>query len=263
MDNPFPGMNPYLEGPRYWSGFHTLLMSQLTLELNDALPEPFEARLNQRLYVEPWGNTIYPDSTVLLTGPVGGAMATRTTTAPVAPLVFDLEDEQVEEFYVEILLPDSSGDEVIAVIELLSPSNKEVDSEGRAEYLRKQRQALSSGAHLLEIDLLRGGEHTVAVPYSYLARRATFDYLYCLHRAGTGPRGECWAFTLREPLPPLTIPLTDGQPDLVFDLQTLLNDVYRRGKYGRFDYEKGPKPALDAEDAAWLDALLREKGLRN
>ncbi|MFB2923292.1 DUF4058 family protein [Aerosakkonema funiforme] len=29
MPNPFPGMNPYLEGPEYWSDFHNQLVAAL------------------------------------------------------------------------------------------------------------------------------------------------------------------------------------------------------------------------------------------
>jgi hypothetical protein len=40
--------------------------------------------------------------------------------------------------------------------------------------------------------------------------------------------------------------------------------VYDRARYDlRVDYKAAPpEPALSAEDATWLEALLREKGLR-
>ncbi|MGH3577865.1 MAG: DUF4058 family protein, partial [Mycobacterium sp.] len=60
-----------------------------------------------------------------------------------------------------------------AVIEVLSPANKAAGSEGRRLYLAKQRQLLESQTHLLEIDVLRQGEHTAAPPLDWLLNRAT------------------------------------------------------------------------------------------
>jgi hypothetical protein len=38
-ENPFPGMNPYLEDPRLWSGVHHGFIATLRADLNDSLPE--------------------------------------------------------------------------------------------------------------------------------------------------------------------------------------------------------------------------------
>ena len=46
------------------------------------------------------------------------------------------------------------------------------------------------------------------------------------------------------------------------ELQPLVNEAYRNGTYEDTDYRRDPVPPLDPEDAAWADALLREKGLR-
>ena len=53
---------------------------------------------------------------------------------------------------------------MVTTIEVLSPRNKTAGSEGRKLYRQKQREILSSDTHLLEIDLLRAGQHTVAAP---------------------------------------------------------------------------------------------------
>jgi hypothetical protein len=43
----------------------------------------------------------------------------------------------------------------------------------------------------------------------------------------------------------------------------MLNAAYMNGRYGEdIDYRKEPEPPLSAADAAWADAMLREKGLR-
>jgi hypothetical protein len=46
-------------------------------------------------------------------------------------------------------------------------------------------------------------------------------------------------------------------------LQTLLGTAYMNGGYAEdIDYRKEPEPPLSGGDAAWADAMLREKGLR-
>src|SRR6266540_219691 len=58
-----------------------------------------------------------------------------------------------KEAYIEILhRPDRS---LVAVLELLSPANKE--QPGRTEYLAKRRAILVQPVHLVELDLLLGG----------------------------------------------------------------------------------------------------------
>jgi len=84
-----------------------------------------------------------------------------------------------------------SGQRVVAVIEVVSPSNK-CPGPGRDAYLAKQREIMGSTAHLIEIDLLRAGEHVISVPSWLVARRA--PYL----RGGQLPRAD----QLRRPLPP-------------------------------------------------------------
>ncbi len=47
----------------------------------------------------------------------------------------------------------------------------------KLEYLKKQREILDSQVHLVEIDLLRGGEHTTAVPREWAVNKAgAFEY---------------------------------------------------------------------------------------
>jgi hypothetical protein len=47
------------------------------------------------------------------------------------------------------------------------------------------------------------------------------------------------------------------------DLQGLLHEIYDQGAYDlRLDYSRAIVPALSEADAAWLDEVLREQGLR-
>jgi hypothetical protein len=179
------------------------------------------------------------------------------------PWVFTFHPVEIREVFIEILLP-SEDDRVVAVLEVLSPSNKAAGSQGRTLYLTKQQALIGSQTHLIEIDFLRRGEHTVAPPRERLLRRGSWDYLVSLHRGGgQGEHYEVWAISLRQRLPRIRVPLADGDPDVVLDLQRVFERCYDAGAYvRRVDYRREPQTPLGAEDAAWADALLREQGLR-
>src|SRR5436190_6277956 len=70
MPSPFPGMDPYLEAPSLWPGFHNKFASELGTELNATLPAPYYADLEMREEVgiiEEGGakTRIVPDITVV------------------------------------------------------------------------------------------------------------------------------------------------------------------------------------------------------
>ncbi len=70
MSSPFPGMDPYLEAPHVWPGFHHKFASELSTELNGVLPVPYYAELEMRPelgIVEQEGERqrIVPDVTVV------------------------------------------------------------------------------------------------------------------------------------------------------------------------------------------------------
>ena len=68
---------------------------------------------------------------------------------------------------------------------------------------------------------------------------------------------------VREPLPAIPILLRAGEPEPTIDLQAVRQDVYDRGAFDlQIDYRQEPVPPLAPDDAAWADALLREKGVR-
>ncbi|GET42606.1 hypothetical protein MiSe_74240 [Microseira wollei NIES-4236] len=59
------------------------------------------------------------------------------------------------------------------------------------------------------------------------------------------------------------MPLQPGDPEPIVDLQSLLHEIYDQGSYDlRINYSNSPVPALSETDAAWVDEVLREQGLR-
>ena len=266
MPGPFPGMDPYLEHPTLWPGTHQGLITYIHETLNAQLPPGFVASMNERLYIVQPERSVYPDVAVL-EHPSPRRERDRSGAAATAvadpPYVFTVEPVEVREAFVEIL-PVGDEERVVTAIEVLSHANKAPGSHGRDLYLTKQHQLLQSQTHLLEIDLLRTGAPTLVPPPEQLrTRRPAWDYVVCLHRAGRGGTFEVWLNTVRERLPRVWVPLTDAEPDIALDLQAVFDRCYDAGPYRRrVDYRREPTPLLRDEDAAWADALLREKGLR-
>ncbi|MBI5366089.1 MAG: DUF4058 family protein [Planctomycetes bacterium] len=129
---------------------------------------------------------------------------------------------------------------------------------GRELYLRKQRETLASEVNLIEIDLLRAGAWTTAVPESAERQAGEFYYLDSLSRAPNRAEFDLYPIPLAQRLPRLAVPLLRGDADGAVDLQSALDRVYEEGRYGEvLDYRGEPTPPLSPAQAAWADALLR------
>ena len=263
MLGPFPGMDPYLEHHRLWPGVHQGIMTFCASALNASLPPRYVAALNVRVYVTGLDPAIIPDVAVRASSSPspsnGGAIVAEVGDAP---LVIEIAREEVREPFVEIVTA-ANDERIVAVIEVLSPANKAAGSVGRRLYLAKQRRILRGDAHLLEIDLLRRGKHTVVAPREQLARIAAHDYLACLSRAGARELCEVWPIAIRQPLPKLRVPLLAGDPDIVVDLQAVFNRCYDEGAFSRrVDYARKPPSPFSVADQEWAEELLKRHGYR-
>ena len=143
----------------------------------------------------------------------------------------------------------------------LSLSNKTPGENARDLYLRKQRELLDSRAHLVEIDLLRAGLHTSAVPLDYhSAAVGPFDYHVSVHRSDRFEDYFVYPFRLAEGLPEIAIPLLPGDGEVALDLQAVFDRAYDTGPYRRrIRYaDTEPVPPLRPEDREWSAGLIRE-----
>ncbi len=266
----FPGMDPYLENPAIWSGVHNAFIVYLRDQLQPRLRPRYVTSIEERVYVErqEWDRdeamnrdrSIVPDASIRRRRPEpfggGGAVALTEPMADEPLLVADPRLE-IHEAYLTIL-DRKSGQEVVTVIELLNPTNK-ARGQGRESYLAKQTEVLASRSHLVEIDLLRSGTHTLAVGEEAASRAAPRDSLVCVSRAG-GWRDEFELYPrrLRDRLPRIRIPLAQGDPDTVLDIQAVLAHTYEAGDFSLIlDYGKPCVPPLSPEDQAWADALVQ------
>ncbi len=263
MPSPFPGMDPYLESVVLWGGVHLRFITYLSDKLNALMPPTYIANIGERVYVEPVDRNILPDVWLTKKRHTSGKRNGKALAALADdPWEFELVPEEIHEAYIEI--QEVTGRKrIVTSIEVLSPTNKLAGGEGRGQYLQKQREVLTSKTHLLEMDLLRHGHHTVAVPAYRLQRRGLWDYLVCLSRGNDREHRQVWAFTLKQRLPRIRVPLAGKDPDVVVDLQRLLDEVYDQGAYARkIDYRYDPMEHLTPEQDKWADKLLKRRGLR-
>ncbi len=165
-------------------------------------------------------------------------------------VIVEVEDLEIHETRVEIL-DAYNAMKLVAMIEVVSPTNK-AGGPGRASYEAKQREALATECHLIEIDLLHAGRHVVCVPEWRVALLKPFDLLCCVSRWPQRNRFELYPRRLKERLPRLGIPLADGDPDVTLDLQSALEQVHVEGRYGRrVRYDLPCEPPLAPDDQAW------------
>jgi hypothetical protein len=59
-------------------------------------------------------------------------------------------------------------------------------------------------------------------------------------------------------LPRIRVPLAEGDPEVVLDVQAVVAQTYEAGSYReRLRYDRPCVPPLSAEDQAWADELIR------
>jgi hypothetical protein len=229
-------------------------------QINEQLPPGLQARVEESLLVdtEQYARTIYPDVRVVEhPDELAVPELTRADVAVAEPHVIALLDEVPKQRHIEIVDRDS-GNQVVTVIELLSPANKRSEA-GRRAYLEKQREYLQGGVNLVEIDLIREGEFVVAIPETLVPPDCRTPYIICIRRVLRPRRVELIPVPLSQPLPNIRIPLRRGDPDVVLQLQQLLDDCYRRGRYASLDYNRPLNPPLREDEKRWVEQLLKQR----
>jgi hypothetical protein len=249
-------MDPYLEQPDLWSDFHGNLAPEIQARLNPLIQPRYFARLTPYVTYEEIeiGATrgIRPDVAVWSrssTPSPSAAGAATLTPAPVesaVPLEVPLVLNRVE-------IRSVGDQQLVTVIEVLSPVNKRPGHEAYHEYRRKRRDLLRTAVNLVEIDLLRAGERPpleTPVPAA--------PYYVVLARGNRRPRVEVWPIPLTAPLPTVPIPLLEPDGDALLDLGAAFRAIYDRCAYAsQINYaQPPPPPRLTPEETRWLDELL-------
>ena len=227
MPSPFPGMDPYLEDEPLWPLFHHQLITCLYQILLPGLVDRYRARVGQRHYVTE------------------------------QPLFTSVVREEHHEEYIEIR--QRSDGRLVTLVDAVGPANKTTE-EGRQAYLAKRREGKSSGASLVEIDLVLQGQPMLEYSRDGLP---DWDYAVTVTRSSQPDRFEIYTTTLQKRLPRFRLPLAGDDRDTVVDLHTTFNRSYDQGSFaGKIDYLRDPSVPMSVEDRRWLTDLLKQQKLR-
>ncbi len=262
MPSPFPGMDPWLESPDIWPGFHDKLINETVRIMQPQLrARGYYIDSGERVWLAEPGRLVIPDDVVFSVRPSSKVSGPAVALLEVdEPIRVRHESVELRETYAEIF--DARGHKLVTGIEFLSPTNKS-DRQGRELYQRKQQELAAAGVNLVEVDLIRNGPHVMDVPEEVVESRRPWEYLVNLVRRGSDEY-QFYAIPLRSPLPRVRIPLREGDEDAVLDLQDVFQQACGYGPYPeRIDYTSPPSPPLSPEDDAWADQILRSNGLRD
>lgn len=251
MPSPFPGMNPYLEQADVWHDFHQRFITAVAEALGALVAPRYIVKIGEHAYIHeldadlrrPVGR---PDAFVTPSGVPGTAPeSVGLLDAPVEVMLPSIDIERQP--FLEVR--DRHGREVITVIEVLSPSNKESGPD-REQYLAKRGEFLAGTSNLVEIDLLRrwGRLPPVHLPGA--------DYCVFVSRSEQRPRAGAWPIGLRQRLPEIPIPLRASEAEPRIDLQAILHRVYDAAYYSTWIYSAGPEPPLAPDDVAWAQQFI-------
>jgi hypothetical protein len=260
VKSPFPGMDPYLE--QFWGDVHSRFVVYMADQLNEQLPADLQARVEESLMIdsEDYSRRVYPDVQVVENTTSLSPAAPQSDVVVAEPCVVVLPSEPRTERHIEII-DRNSGNQVVTAVELLSPANKSNEA-GREAYRRKQREYLDGGVNLVEIDLIRQGSFVVAIPEVLVPHHCRTPYIICIRRAATLSHVELIRVPIRDALPNIAIPLRPTDRDVVLQLQPLLDECYRRGRYASLDYSLPLVPQLESSDRIWADELLRNRSCK-
>jgi hypothetical protein len=237
MPSPFPGVDPYVETEHLWNDFRVRFIVYWRDTIFEQLRESYAALIDERFTIVDLPSAaekaIRPD--------VAGA------STPVVRRVKILEEER--ERFIQILrLPDR---ELVAILEFLSPSNK--TNPGRGEYLVKRNAILRQRVHLVELDLLVEGERLPMID-----PLPAGDYYAIVAPGDRSPEADVYAWTVRQPIPTIAIPLLPPDPDIKVDLAAVYARAYERARYDRvIGPRKTLELALSPDDRAWAEERAR------
>ena len=256
-DNPFPGMNPYLERSDLWPDFHNDLIAQMRTALGPHLPGDYRIGLEQRVEIaEPFGpppslTLMIPDALVS-DAPSSASPGGMTATAIAAAAIPVRMPREVRVTWLRVEAAPSRR--VVTIIEVLSPTNK-APGEGRRRYIRKREAILAAGVNLVEIDLLRRWE-----PMPLETPPPASDYRILICRAWQRPDALLYPFTVRQPIPQFPLPLLPDDPEPEVNLGPIIDGMHHTARYTQVAAYENPPPEPDFPPATrqWIAEQLAE-----
>lgn len=213
--------------------------------LNISIRPKYVARVERRVYLEHFDDESdqlrYPNVTVVR-GREGWPYASQSNGSALAvaePDILTLPTP-VEKRETFILIKSLPSKDIVAAIEILSPGNKRVGSDGRTSYLEKRGEILASRVHLVELDLFRDGRRLPTVE-----PLPAGDYYALVSPGNRRPRVEVYHWFLADPMPTISIPLLSPDPPVRLELQAAFAVVFDRAAYeDTLDRKQSLKPPL-------------------
>jgi hypothetical protein len=256
MPSPFPGMDPYLESPVYWQDFHSTFIGALREQIADVLPGQYFAKIEEELVLlEPGEDDRYARSDVLV-GREGRSTKTSSTggaaVAEIEPATLHNITNYDPETHVYIEIRRLPTREVVTVVEVLSPTNKQ--GEGRGVYLDRRGQLLRREINVVDLDLLRAGKRIV------LKEQLPPGHYYALvSRVDRKPECQVYSRTIRQALPTIAIPLKSPDSDVRVNIGEAFRVAYQRGRYAQMVNYNEPAPAagLNGDEMEWVSQVVR------
>ena len=280
-------MNPYLEHPDLWPTVHQKLIKAIAAHLDHQLAPIYQVTIRERHYQvsgedslvvgspgfswradSPSGSEIpirphqNLESIGFGTSPYTAAIPSpqRSDNNQPAPVpdspkrpisVLVPVPQKIYETYLEIV---NATGEVVTVIEALSPKKKR-PGRGRDLYERQRETIFGSPTHFVEIDLLRGWD-----PPSIYGPDEAGDYRILISRSEQRPRAELYTWSVTEPIPEISLPLSNGD-ELPLSLKPAVDEACDRTDL-LVNYQTPPLPPLRFEESLWLEDFLQQVGMR-
>ncbi len=264
MPSPFPGMDPFIEINPRWELFHAWFIRKIA---EQSLPKAqslgcwidVERSIYQRT---PEGGTVLLGQPDHAAWPVAASTALEESRAPSASVALAepqaiheviLDPDELDQVKQDYLVVRTLGrfQRVLAVVELLSPANKEGTYVPR--FLEKRQRFLYAQVHYMEIDLLRDGDSPSRDVFPEFSDASYL--IYVARKTGVGRNDEGYPLRLQDALPVIGLPLGPPRPDLPLDLAAAFRATYDLSvPPGSIAYaeETVPPPALNKADAAWV-----------
>lgn len=261
MQNPFPGMNPWLELNS--TGVHARMVVYAGDQLQDYMPPGLRVQVEEDITIDTGDDSaprrrLRPDVHLVESWDGGSAGTAVLDAIDATRGVLVMEDPPTQR-HLEIV--DAFG-VLVTAIEFLSLSNKTAGG-GLGEYRSKQRTYLQAGVNLVEIDLLRDGSFALAMREENFPGLPAAAYKAAVFRSADPRERLAFPIGLREPLPRLPIPLRATDKPAILDLQPLVDRCCTKGGYTQSDYRRSLRPPLSPEDAAWAGECLRAAGMQD
>jgi hypothetical protein len=242
-------MDPYLEMQPYWGDFAPTYLTEIRNAILPRLLPRYDVRLEEYVMLTEDDLKLHrlrPDLTIATTPEwraTGGGVAVAEPET--RELEYPAYEPRTQRRLKIVHLP---SERVVTALELLSPSNKLPGEGGQDAYLEKRAELLACQCHLIELDLLRGGQRLpMAGPLP------AGDYYAFIGRVGKKPRCTVLGWPLRAPLPTIPVPLKAPDPDLPLDLQAVFRAAYEPAYYDRrLKYDQPLEPPLHPADEAWV-----------